>query len=356
MAGFPHFQDSPGNGYLIHSCPRGFERSRGGLHSGVGMADPVQHVVLDANLLASYLLKHHNAAGLPARVSNLLEPVFSGAWPRIRVHVPSICLAEVYAVLDKCRFCVWHGEQKTNPDRRLAPRQYEQAWTKLRNLEDENAFHPIEVEPRHMRAVRIVAPVNAKYQFRRRTQGRKGRSKIKPPMGTNDLLVAACAIIIKQRMATEDVVVVTADQRLSDVIEKCQNLTPARIDGLGLKTRAAEAGIRWYPGIFPRHLNLNTASDQDIRNVFGTWPIPSPTMRPRLDTLAQQECDRIWSLWSSLQGSVGKGPDSLPYSMELRYVQGEVARRMGMYFTEGDLSKLLISLRKQGWAKRSRKG
>jgi hypothetical protein len=74
------------------------------------------------------------------------------------------------------------------------------------------------------------------------------------------------------------VAVLTSDARMALAAPRAGNLTRTAADRLNLPG-AEDLGYRWRPELYPRVLDLDRAPDRDLRELLGTWPLP--TRRPR---------------------------------------------------------------------------
>ncbi len=241
------------------------------------MHDPIRHVVIDANILSAYLHPGSvSSSHVRDRSSILLEAAISSQWPGLRLYTPSICIAEALGVLDKYRFCTWHGPLKNDPTRRMKRKDYESSRDKLAQAVKERVIEQLSHDPSHVLLAGLVSPINNNLQIRRRDRGtKKASQRVKPPMGAADCLISGMTIHLVNRLGRDSVVLATADQRMADVLCKARKLRSTTAEKLGLPTVALQAGLEWSSDLYPNAINLNRASDADMQATFGGWPLPT---------------------------------------------------------------------------------
>jgi hypothetical protein len=77
----------------------------------------------------------------------------------------------------------------------------------------------------------------------------------------------------------ENVAILSADDRLTDILNKCLDGIPAAtMRKLKLDTAEAVTGLKFEPETFPRPANLKTATKADLEDLFGAWPPPVGTL------------------------------------------------------------------------------
>lgn len=318
----------------------------------MGKTDPTTHVILDANVLVTALSpKLHNNPEVVLRSKALLNAVVDNGWLPLRLHVPSICLAEAQCVLDKFRHCEWSGPVFRNPSLRLTSREYNQASLKLAAIAHSRQIHRLEISHDHLRIVPLVSVVNQKYQYRRRRRSSVGLAtaprQVAQPMGAMDCVIAALAIEMAAKIDCDSVILVTADRRLADIMDKCRRLPERKARSLSLPATAHAAGFRWHSGIYPRCINLARTNDIELADVFSGWPLPARPVQPRiLSDLTDTERRLLFNMNQEQQATSGVGPDSLPFSPELDRLQVAFAQRTGIYLRKAEIARQLLAWRK----------
>ena len=99
-------------------------------------------------------------------------------------------------------------------------------------------------------------------------------------MGTFDHLIISMGIHLARIHGRENVVVVSADNRLTDILAKCKSgIKRATLKRLRIDIAEEVSGMRFEPELFPMHVNLKSARECDMSQVFGAWPIPVGRVR-----------------------------------------------------------------------------
>jgi hypothetical protein len=94
-------------------------------------------------------------------------------------------------------------------------------------------------------------------------------------MGTFDHLIIAMGIHLAHIHGNDKVVVVSADDRLADILAKCKStIKPATRRKLKMDIAEGLTGRSFAPELFPCHLNLKRCKNKEIAAVFGEWPLP----------------------------------------------------------------------------------
>jgi hypothetical protein len=94
-------------------------------------------------------------------------------------------------------------------------------------------------------------------------------------MGTFHHLYVAMGIHLAHIHGPENVVLLTADDRVANIVGRCQHgIAPNTVRKLKLKIAQEVTGRTFSPALFPRSLNLKTATRTELKQVFGAWPLP----------------------------------------------------------------------------------
>ncbi len=136
----------------------------------------------------------------------------------------------------------------------------------------------------HVLAINLVAPVDHYFQISRSRLNKKAKpntgntKKIKPnvnPMGTFDHLIIAMGIHLAKIHGSENVAIISSDNRLTNVLAKCKTIIPSSTQKkLRLDQAENLTGIAFKPNSFPRHIDLVNSSVADLKTMFGEWPLP----------------------------------------------------------------------------------
>jgi hypothetical protein len=93
-------------------------------------------------------------------------------------------------------------------------------------------------------------------------------------MGTYDQLLLSMGIHLAHIHGNNNVAVVSADDRLTDILDKCREGLPLKtIRKLRLDIAEEVTGKPFSPTIFPMSLNLKAASNAQLTAVLGSWPL-----------------------------------------------------------------------------------
>lgn len=234
------------------------------------------YVLLDANVTAAYYLpRSHSSIRVRRRISQLFDSVRSEGTEHF-FYLPNFCVAEVFSVFMKYAFGKWnrHVGAAGTLDKRVYRSLVRQFETDIHNG---HFIYHYELSRYHVLAMNLVAPVDHYFKISRNAKKASGKPKGKPvtPTGTFDHLVISMGIHLAHIHGPENVVIVTADRRLTQVLAKCRaGLKASVIRKLQLDRAEELTGRAFKPSSFPRSANLLTDSDAELREVFGRWPPP----------------------------------------------------------------------------------
>lgn len=314
------------------------------------MQDPVRHVVVDACVLSAFL---HPGSTVNLKVRErsrlLLAAALMAKWPGLKLYTPATCIAEAMCVLDKFRFCTWHGPVKADSSKQLGTKEYEAARNLLAEVVKKRLVEQIEHEPAHVLLAGLVSPINNRYQIRRKRRGKgKSFSPIRPPMGAADCVIAGMTIHLANRMGRESVVLITADQRLADVVRKAGRLKPQRAESLGLVSAAEQLGMTWSHELYPRVVNIQKANERELKDAFGGWPLPTtPLAQKRRAELSDTEAKLLVNSWLYVAEEYGlSNPDTLPYTDALEDIKTRFAVASSVYLSNQEVFRFLLRKRK----------
>ena len=183
-------------------------------------------------------------------------------------YLANFCVAETFSVLMKHSFGSWnsHVKKKGTIDTRIYNSLVRQFETDIHNG---HFIYHYELARYHVLGINLVAPVDHYFRFRR------GKKRHITPMGTFDHLIVSMGIHLTHIHGKENVVVLTTDDRVSDILSKCNSGLPAStVRKLHLHSADELTGKPFEPATFPRCLNLKNATKSELEGVFGTWPLP----------------------------------------------------------------------------------
>lgn len=233
------------------------------------------YLLLDANVVAGYYLPRClDSKNAKARIGTIFDSVRSGGSTHF-LYMPNFCIAETFSVFMKHAFGKWNrhvkkagGKLDTRVYRSLV-KQFEQ------DIHNGRFIYQYELSRYHILGINLVAPIDHHYQI---TRGKRNHK----PMGTYDHLIIAMGIHLAHIHGSENVAVVSADSRLTDILAKCKSgLKASVIQKLKLNVAEEVTGRKFSAALFPRHLNLKDATRAELKEVFGDWPLKINAM-PRV--------------------------------------------------------------------------
>jgi hypothetical protein len=242
-----------------------------------------KYILLDANVPAAYYLPRNTSS---EKTKTRAEILFNSARSRKRdffFYLPNFCVAEVFSVFMKYSFGHWNNHVKQKPliDTRIYNSLVKQFESDIHNG---TFIYHYELARYHVLAINLVAPVDHYFQISRSRPNKKAtpnkeNTKKKPkvsPMGTFDHLIIAMGIHLTKIHGSENVAIVSADTRLTNVLAKCKTMIPlATKKKLQLDQAEKLTGIDFKPTSFPHHINLVHSSVADLKTLFGDWPLPA---------------------------------------------------------------------------------
>lgn len=226
------------------------------------------YLLVDANVAAGYYLPRClNSLRARKRIPLLLDSIRSNASPHF-LYIPNFCIAEVFSAFAKHSFGHWnpHVKKQGTIDSRVYRSLVVQFSSDIHNGA---FFHQYELSRYHILGVDLVAPVDHYFQITRK----KGRRHV--PAGALDHLIISMGIQLVQIHGQGNVALVTTDDRLARIVDKCRSgLKAATVRKLKLQRAGEITGKQFSPSIFPTCLDLSDAKKTDLAGTFGAWPPP----------------------------------------------------------------------------------
>jgi len=226
----------------------------------------VTYVLLDTNVTAAYYLPRSLASKRAAeRIAILFDSVRAGGSTHF-FYIPNFCIAETFSVFMKHAFGHWNRQVKKGTiDKRVYNSLVQQFESDIHNGK---FLYQYELSRYHVLATNLVAPIDHHYQHTR------GRKRQHVPMGTFDHLIVAMGVHLVHIHGSDNVVVVSADDRLTRILDLCRRGIPANtVRKLKLEIARRVTGRPFSPDLFPRALNPKSATKAELATVFGTWPL-----------------------------------------------------------------------------------
>ena len=230
------------------------------------------YLLLDANVTAGYYLPRClDSVKAQQRIELIFDAVRSGEAEHF-FYLPNFCVAEVFSVFMKHSYGTWNKQVKKGT---IDTRVYKSLCDQFRDdIHNGKFIYHYELSRYHVLGVNLVAPLDHYYRIRR---GRKANVR---PMGTFDQLIISMGIHLARIHGPDNVAIVTADDRLSDIHGRCKTgITKRTAKKLHLDHAEALTGIKFEPQSFPMCVNLKRARKSELSSVFGAWPLPVGRVR-----------------------------------------------------------------------------
>ncbi len=225
------------------------------------------YLLLDANVTAGYYFPRClSSTRAQSRIENIFDSVRSGATDHF-FYIPNFCVAEVFNVFMKHAYGSWnrHVRRHGTIDKRVYNSLVRQFQSDIHNG---RFIYHYELSRYHVLGINLVAPIDHYYQFSR------GRTNV-APMGTFDHLIIAMGVHLAHIHGPENVAVLSADDRLCNILTKCKsNISAQTLKRLKLEIAKEITGKSFAASLFPKHVNLKTAQKAPLVDVFGQWPLP----------------------------------------------------------------------------------
>ena len=237
------------------------------MYSLVGGKKSEMYILLDTNVTAGYYLPRSlNSQRAKDRIKNVFDSVRSGESSHF-FYLPNFCVAEVFSVFMKHAFGTWnsHLKNKGTIDTRVYKSLVRQFESDIHNA---RFIYHYELSRYHVLGINLVAPIDHYYRIRR------GKKRV-TPMGTFDHLLISMGVHLAHIHGRDNVVILSTDDRLTDILKKCSSSIPAAtIRMLHLDHVEKLTGRKFCPRTFPQFANLKDAPNKVMTSIFGQWPLP----------------------------------------------------------------------------------
>lgn len=221
--------------------------------------------LIDANVAAGYYLPRSlSSIKARSRIEMIIDYI-RGHRKDHFIYIPNICIAETVSVLIKHSFGKWnrHVKSKGTIDKRVYKKLIASFQSDIHNAK---FMYHYELDRYHVLGINIVAPIDHYFQI-----DKKGNIN---PMKTFDHLVISMGVNLVRIHGKDNVCILTADNRMSKVLEKCKSTISAKtIKKLKLNIAEEVCGLPFSSDLFPKHLHLGHCTKADLVSVFGEWPL-----------------------------------------------------------------------------------
>jgi hypothetical protein len=232
---------------------------------------PEKYFLFDTNVIIGYYIPQAVGKKTEMRGRVILDSYRKGAHPDWCLLVPNIVIAEVFSVFSKYCFGTWNSHVKAAIPGGLDGRIYKTICQRFHeHIHNGQLFHQVELSRYHILAMDLIAPIDHNYKHYR-------GKKRKKPMETADMLILCIGIHLSHQYGRNRFMIVTADQRMADICNKAGGgISKTTAEKLGIIKTAEKLGYEYSPLIYPRILNLAQATNSDLRDAFGDWPLEVP--------------------------------------------------------------------------------
>ena len=225
------------------------------------------YFLIDANVAAGYYLPRSlNSKKAQESIRLILNYVRANP-DKYFIYIPNFCVAETFSVFMKHSFGHWnsHVKKKGTIDTRIYKRVCKQF---RKDIHNGHFMYHYELSRYHILGINLVAPIDHYYKISR------GKKRV-TPMGTFDHLIISMGIHLVHIHGRDNVCILSCDDRLIDILKKCKSHIPRSIvKKLDLTSAYELTGRMFGPKLFPKHLNLKTATKKEYERIFPSWPLP----------------------------------------------------------------------------------
>jgi hypothetical protein len=309
------------------------------------MTTPSLYVLLDANVLAGYYAPKTLIRGNAAeRIKMLIDSVRCGCSSHIRLLTPEICMAEAQTVLSKYCIRKWNGHKPKREDpQAIHGKTYRALVRQMRDdLHGGKLIESVPLARYHVLAKKLITTID--HNLRLPTKDGNGYLK---ELGGTDQLICGTAIWLSRFLGPSRFCVVTADYRLHKVLTRARSATPAQARLWRLDDFARDTfGWAWSREIMPRSIYLPTATETQMRSIFGAWPLPTQKRKAiRQGSIARgKDIETLLMLYKNMAIT----RDRLPYSDQITQLCQQLQHTTGLSISERELWALLLGRLKKG--------
>ena len=234
------------------------------------METNLMYCLFDACVVAAYYLpKSTRSKQLVKNARNLIESVRSGESQHF-FYIPNFCIAEVFSVFMKYAYGQWNSQVKHGTIHGKIHNSLRDQFQK--DIHNAKLFYHYELSRYHVLSINLVAPIDHYFKLSRG----KGRNKSGVnPAGTFDHLIIAMGLHLAKIHGPENVCIITADDRLEKIVNKCNSGIPSDTKRkLNLSQSHKLTGIDFNKDSFPYVVNLKKPKKKIMKSLFEDWPLP----------------------------------------------------------------------------------
>lgn len=232
------------------------------------------YFLIDANIAAAYYLPRSQSSVKTRQRTEMIIDYIRSHRDEHFIYIPNICIAETVSVFIKYSFGKWNRHVKTKGtiDKRVYSKIVKAFQKDIHNAK---FMYHYELDRYHVLGINLVAPIDHYFQISRKKKNNTN------PMKTFDHLVISMGINLVRIHGKDNVCILTADNRMSDVLEKCKSgIKYETLRKLKLNIAEEVCGVPFSKDLFPKHLNLGHCKNSDLANIFGKWPLTVGQFEP----------------------------------------------------------------------------
>ncbi|MHC4746959.1 MAG: hypothetical protein ACYS18_06525 [Planctomycetota bacterium] len=302
-----------------------------------------KYILVDACVLAAYYMPESGArfTHLAERATILINGIKNNPSCDSRLLIPSVCIPEVFSIFSKFRF----GKGNPHVKKTVNDLRYWRARLDFHNdIHNGKYIQQLELSRYHILATDLISPIDHHYEYYRSRNPSKKRRKV--PMGAFDHTIIGMGIDLVKCRGLDNVIIVTSDRRLGHILDKTRRVPRKTAARLGLLRIAKDLGLKWGPHIYPEVVNIATARETLLGEIFGEWPIKIlKREKPKSSLpLTSRQKEELISIYNRVTKETS---ESFTYTDEFEILYEAFLAKTGLDLDRTTVWKALSNLRKQ---------
>jgi hypothetical protein len=297
---------------------------------------------MDSCVIASYYIKEasHRYPEVTERARNLIDHVKTSGTLDVRLVVPNICIPEIFGIFSKYRYGSWNRQVRGHVIDDLT---YWRAKLECRNdLHNGKIFQQLFISRYDILATDLISPPDHFHQEKRKTNP----TQSVPPMGAYDHTIIGMGIQLIKTRGRDNVVILTSDNRMNDILTRVKSITNEEASKLGLIRVARDLGLTYNPDIYPEVLNIAKCNDTTLKSIFGEWPLPSHdnTVTSDIIKLTKEQKKIMAEIYDEVTEVTS---EKFPYTDEFEIFCNAFVSKTGLDLSRNSIWCLLSNMRKR---------
>ena len=302
----------------------------------------VKYVIMDSCVIASYYIEEagHRYPIVTQRARTIIDHVKTNGTLDVRLVVPNICIPEIFSTFSKYRYGSWNRHVKGHEIDDLT---YWRAKLECRNdLHNGKVFQQICISRYDILATDLISPPDHFHQAKQKTNPRQSD----PPMGAYDHTIIGMGIQFVKNRGRDNVVILTSDSRMNDILDRVKSRTDKEAPKLGLIRVARDLGLIYSPDIYPEVINIAKCGDPVLKGVFGEWPLSSNDIAviAKATKLTDSQKKTMAKIYDEVTEVTS---EKLPYTDEFEVLCNAFVSKTGLDLSRNDIWRLLSNMRKR---------